>query len=75
MAKIKNLNTGIPISISLTPTLEAENVQPEKIKNKARLLTIALLAVMVAVFVSFIAKLLVYLSTCLPIFRFMAIFR
>jgi CIC family chloride channel protein len=61
MAKIKNLNTGIPISISLTPTLEAENVQPEKIKNKARLLTIALLAVMVAVFVSFIAKLLVYL--------------
>src|SRR6185312_7577844 len=61
MAKIKNLNTGIPISISLTPTLEAENVKPKTIKDKTRLITIALLAVLIAVLVSFIAKLLVYL--------------
>jgi len=61
MAKIKSLNIGIPVSISLTPTLEAENIKPKTIKDKTRLITIALLAVLIAIFVSFIAKLLVYL--------------
>jgi len=35
------INGGIPISISLTPTLEAENVRPQASANKKRLLTVA----------------------------------
>ncbi|GAB2528938.1 chloride channel protein [Rufibacter soli] len=54
-------DNGIPISPSLRPTLEAEHVQPLPAHNKKRLLTIAALAVLVAVAISFIAKLLVYL--------------
>lgn len=52
------LNSGIPISISLNPTLEAENIQPQLPRNKKRLLTIALLAVTIAIAISFIAKFL-----------------
>ncbi len=52
------LNSGIPISISLNPTLEAENIQPQIPRNKKRLLTIALLAVTIAIAISFIAKFL-----------------
>jgi H+/Cl- antiporter ClcA len=57
---IKNhiLNRGIPISISLKPTLEAENIRPHFSQNKKRLLTIASLAILVAVCISFIAKFL-----------------
>jgi chloride channel protein, CIC family len=54
-------DNGIPISPSLRPTLEAEHVQPLPAHNKKRLLIIAALAVLVAVAISFIAKLLVYL--------------
>lgn len=55
------LNNGIPISISLTPTLEAENIKPQASQNKKRLVTIASLAVLIAVCISFIAKFLIYL--------------
>jgi H+/Cl- antiporter ClcA len=60
---IKNtlLNNGIPISVSLEPTLEAENIKPQFAQNKKRLLTIASLAILVAVCISLIAKFLVYL--------------
>ncbi|QMU29159.1 chloride channel protein [Adhaeribacter radiodurans] len=54
-------NKGIPISVSLTPTLEAENFRPQISPNKKRLLLMAALAVLVGVCISFIAKLLVYL--------------
>lgn len=52
---------GIPISVSLSPTLEQEGLRPKSPQSKKRLLTIALLAVIIAVFISFIAKLLVHL--------------
>lgn len=57
----KNLNNGIPISISLNPTLEAANIKPQVTQNKNRLFTIAALAVVVAICISFIAKFLIYL--------------
>lgn len=52
---------GIPISVSLQPTLEAENIDPKPINNKNRIITISALAIGIAVCISFIAKLLVYL--------------
>lgn len=55
-----NLN-GIPISVSLSSTLEAENIQTKSTDNKKRLIVISSLAVLIAVSISFIAKLLVYL--------------
>ena len=55
------LNNGIPISISLTPTLEAENIKPQASQNKKRLVTIASLAILIAICISFIAKFLIYL--------------
>lgn len=55
------LKGGIPISISLNPTLEAENIRPQVAENKNRLITIASLAVIVAICISFIAKFLVSL--------------
>ncbi len=61
MASKNILNNGIPISISLNPTLEAENIRPQITQNKKRLLTIAALAVVIAVCISLIAKFLVYL--------------
>lgn len=61
MAQHSSLRNGIPISIALNPTLTAENIRPKKTKEKARLMMISALAVSVAVCVSFIAKLLVYL--------------
>lgn len=53
------LNNGIPIS--LNPTLERENFQSKKPYSKKRVFTISALAILIAIFVSFIAKLLVYL--------------
>jgi CIC family chloride channel protein len=61
MKKNNVLNNGIPISISLNPLLEAEDFQPRKKQDKKRLLIISCVASLVAVIVSFIAKLLVYL--------------
>jgi len=59
--KTNILNNGIPISVSLNPTLESENFEPRKEENKKRLFTISLIASGIAVLVSIIAKLLVYL--------------
>lgn len=52
---------GIPIAIGLKPTLEAENIKPQITQNKKRLFTIAVLAVIVATCISFIAKFLIHL--------------
>lgn len=60
--KIKGrLENGIPISISLQPTLEAENIYKQEAPNKKRVLTISLLSVLIAICISFIAKFLIYL--------------
>ncbi len=61
MNKSKGIFNKIPISISLNSTLEAEGVQARPTDDKKRLLIISLLAVFVAVLISFIAKLLVHL--------------
>jgi H+/Cl- antiporter ClcA len=51
----------IPISISLSPTLEAENIKPAVTQNRKRLLFISAMAVLVAIVISLLAKVLVYL--------------
>ena len=61
MKKNERPENGIPISISLQPTLEAENITPQLSVHKQRLLTISLLSVFVAIGISFIAKFLIYL--------------
>ncbi len=61
MIKKSILNTGIPISVSLKPTLEAENIHPQFTQNKKRLFTIAAMAVLVAITISLVAKFLIYL--------------
>src|SRR4051812_199907 len=55
------LKNGIPISVSLNPTLERESFQPKKLQNKKRLFLIAGLAIVIAISISIIAKFLVYL--------------
>lgn len=55
------LNNGIPVSISLEPTLQRENAISKKKYDKKRLLRLSLLAIVIAICISFIAKLLVYL--------------
>ena len=61
MAKKRLLKNGIPISVALNPTLEAENMRPPVPRNKKRLVTIAALAVFIAICISFIAKFLMNL--------------
>jgi chloride channel protein, CIC family len=61
MIKKNVFNDGIPIAISLKPTLDAENIRPQFTQNKKRLLTIASMAILVAIAISFIAKFLIYL--------------
>lgn len=51
----------LPISVSLTDTLDAENIYPPHTRSKQRIAGISLLAVAIAVLTSFIAKLLVLL--------------
>ena len=58
---MKNNLSNIPISVTLNSTLEAENIALKTSYNKKRLVTISLLAVAVAIAISFIAKLLIYL--------------
>jgi len=53
-------HNSIPISIALNPTLEAENIKPGIFQNKKGLLTVSALAIVVAICISFIAKLLIY---------------
>lgn len=57
----KSVFNSIPISVSLNSTLEAEDIQTKSSDNKKRLLFISSLAVLVAVAISVIAKLLVFL--------------
>jgi len=57
----KNIKSGIPVSVSLKPTLEAEDIRPQISENKKRLITISALAVLVAIIISFIAKFLIHL--------------
>ncbi|MEO9257703.1 MAG: chloride channel protein [Crocinitomicaceae bacterium] len=58
---MSSLNNSIPLSVSLNPLLESENIKQKKPHNKRRTLIISLLAVGVAVCISFIAKFLVNL--------------
>lgn len=57
----KSVINSIPISVSLNSTLESADMQKTSTNNKQRLLVISALAVLVAVSISFIAKVLVYL--------------
>jgi H+/Cl- antiporter ClcA len=61
MAKTNVLKRGIPISISLESTLASENIQPKTTTDKKRTVIISLLAVCIAIAVSCIARLLIYL--------------
>ncbi len=61
MKKYERHENGIPISISLQPTLEAENIPKHLPIHKQRLLIVSLLSVFVAICISFIAKFLIYL--------------
>lgn len=61
MSKGTFLKRGLPVSISLGPTLEAENMKPKIPQNKKRLITVSLLAIVVAILISFIAKFLMYI--------------
>jgi H+/Cl- antiporter ClcA len=55
------LKKGIPIALSLEPTLEAENTNPRFSPDKKRLLLISLMAFCIAAVISFVAKALVHL--------------
>jgi len=61
MIKSRILNNGIPIAVSLNPMLEAADIHAQNAGDKKRILTVAALAVAIAVCISFIAKLLVSL--------------
>ncbi|MEH6308293.1 chloride channel protein [Olivibacter sp. CPCC 100613] len=53
--------SGIPISVSLSSTLESEAIYPQQVKNKKRLLMISCYAIAVGAAISLIARFLVYL--------------
>lgn len=55
------LNNEIPVSILLDTTLENEQRAFKKKYNKKRLLQLSLIAILIAIGISFIAKLLIYL--------------
>lgn len=57
----KKIKSGIPVSVSLEPTLAAENIRPHIGENKKRLITISALAVLVAAVISVVAKFLIHL--------------
>jgi len=60
--KINHLaGNTIPVSVSLTDTLQAEDIYPAQTQNKKRVVTIALLAVGIAALTSCVAKILVSL--------------
>ncbi len=71
MGKEDILNSGIPVSIGLKPTLDAENIRTQIPQDKKRLLTIASLAILIGALISVIAKLLMgllYLITHVSFF-------
>lgn len=57
----KTFFSRIPISISLDSTLEAENLSTKPVDNKKRIIGISLLAILIAMTISLIAKALVHL--------------
>jgi len=61
MSKGSFLKRGLPVSISLSPTLDAEHMQPKIPQSKKRLITISLMAIIVAILISFIAKFLMFI--------------
>lgn len=61
MSKGTFLKRGLPVSISLSPTLEAENMKPKIPQSKKRLITVSLMAISVAILISFIAKFLMFI--------------
>ncbi|ALD22246.1 chloride channel protein [Hymenobacter sp. DG25A] len=54
-------HTGIPVSTSLDLALASENMQTQRLQNTRRTIWIAVLAVGIAVVISAVARLLVYL--------------
>ncbi|HET9825809.1 MAG TPA: chloride channel protein, partial [Chitinophagaceae bacterium] len=61
MKKSNLLIEGAPVSPSLTSILDSENTQTKKTETKKRLLTVSFFAFLIAICVSFIAKLLALL--------------
>ena len=55
------IKNRIPVSLSLSPTLQNENIKQEVNYNKKRILFISLLSVGIAAVISIIAKLLIFL--------------
>ncbi|MBS1764719.1 MAG: chloride channel protein [Bacteroidetes bacterium] len=55
------IKKGIPLSLTLSQALHSENTTSGKKYNKQRTLRLSLLAVLIAVCISFIAKFLIYL--------------
>lgn len=55
------LNKGISVSPSLDPSLQRENLPSTKRYNKKRLIRLSIYAILIAIFISVIAKLLIYL--------------
>ena len=74
MKKIDLLNNGIPVSPSLNPTLEAENFRPRRSHNRNRVIALSCIVFIVAVFVSVLAKLLMYLIALITNISFYATF-
>lgn len=68
------LKNGIPISVSLKPLLESENFQNKNPQNKKRLLTISALAILIAISISYIAKLLIHLINLITNISFYGVF-
>lgn len=61
MASKNALKDGIPVSVSLKPTLEAENIYSSGFSDKRRILRISFLAIVIGVAISIIAKFLMAL--------------
>jgi H+/Cl- antiporter ClcA len=61
MKKSNKRNYGIPVTVSLKPSLEKENIHHSGTFDKKRLFTISSIAVLISVCVSFIAWILVQL--------------
>ncbi|MGM5470051.1 chloride channel protein [Flavobacteriaceae bacterium LMO-SS05] len=61
MKSTNSFSKGIPISVSLYDEMGHDNFQHKNQQNKKRILTIASLAILIAICISFIAKALIYL--------------
>ncbi|HTD93293.1 MAG TPA: chloride channel protein, partial [Chitinophagaceae bacterium] len=61
MSKVKLLNAGIPISVSLNDTIANESLRPPAGENKQRILKISVYAVAVGICISLLAKVLLLL--------------